>query len=233
VIGGPVPDAALAARLEAVSKAVPGITGVQVKVWVPSSLIPDDPLSKKVAELMKPEPPAAPPVVALPPATVPPVAAVKPVARAKPATRVVAPEPRPAETVTSNRGPDGLLLDPVAPTGTGFRPTPLAPGAAPLPYTTIPPPNVPAHPPEAVADATPSRPEYAPVDPPAAPPAPRSAADLDDLRADPRFAGLTVEIADGVAVIAGRAAGGRERSWALAQAVRKLPGVERVLVRQP
>jgi len=221
VIGGPVPDAALATRLEAVAKAVPGVNGVKVSVWVPASLVPDDPLSKKVAELMTPEParavpaPHPAPLLSLPPVVVP-------------APPTPSADPRSRGTVTSNKGPDGLLLDPVAPTGTGFRPTPLAPGAAPLPYATIPPPNVPVLPPQ----PTPRAPAYSPVDPPAEPPA-KGPVGLDDLRKDARFDGLKVEIADGVAVVTGRAAGGGERSWELAQAVRKLTGVERVVVRQP
>jgi hypothetical protein len=236
VIGGPVPNAALAPRLEQVAKGVPGITAARVKVWVPASLVPDDPLSRKVAELMTPPPapkPVPPPPVTpapLPPVTPKtpapvPVLAVPPaVARPKPVPPVVtAPDPRPVGTAVSNKGPVGTLLDPVAPTGTGFRPPPLAPGAAPLPYATIPPPNVPPVPPQA-------EPEYSPVDPPPAPVA-RDTSGLDALRADARFAGLKVEIRDGVAVVSGRAAGGSERSWALAQAVRKLPGVGRVIVR--
>jgi len=236
VIGGPVPNASLAPRLEQVAKGVPGITGVRVKVWVPASLVPDDPLSQKVAELMKPPPVVPPPpvVVPPPPPTLPPtpVLAVPPaVARPKPAPVVTAPDACPAETAVSNKGPVGLLLDPVAPTGTGFRPTPLAPGAAPLPYATIPPPNVPPLPPQVELELKPLAPEYTPVDPPPLPLA-REAPDLDALRGDTRFAGLKVEIRDGLAVVSGRAAGGSERSWALAQAVRKLSGVERVIVRQ-
>ena len=229
VIGGPVPDAAVAARLEAVAKVVPGIAGVKVSVWVPASLVPDDPLSKKVAELMTPEPARAVPAPhPAPLLSLPPVVVLQPV----PAPPTPAADPRPRGTVTSNKGPDGLLLDPVAPTGTGFRPTPLAPGAAPLPYATIPPPNVPVLPPQPEPEPKPRAPEYSPVDPPAEPPA-KGPVGLDDLRTDARFAGLKVEIADGVATVSGRAAGGSERSWALAQAVRKLPGVERVVVRQP
>jgi len=245
VIGGPVPNASLAPRLEQVAKGVPGITGVRVKVWVPASLVPDDPLSRKVAELMKPPPPApivptpAPPpptpVPAAPfrtPAPVPVLVLPPAVVRPEPVPKVVtAPDPHPVGSAVSNKGPVGLLLDPVAPTGTGFRPTPLAPGAAPLPYSTIPPPNVPPLPPQAEAELKPLAPDYSPVDRPPATPA-RAGNDLDALRADARFAGLKVEIRDGLAVVSGRAAGGSERSWALAQAVRKLPGVERVMVRQ-
>lgn len=234
VIGGPVPDADVIARLETVAKAVPGIASVKVSAWVPASLTPDDPLSRKVAELMKPAPAkpiGEPPLLSIPPVAVRP--AEPPQAKLTPAPTAAPPaaDPRPRGNSTSKRGPDGLLLDPVAPTGTGFRPAPLAPGAAPLPYTTIPPPNVPALPPQPAPEVKPSpQPAFAPVDPPPAPPKPAS--ELDELRRDPRFAGLKLELADGVAVISGRATGGSERVWALAQAVRKLPGVERVVVRQ-
>lgn len=218
VIGGPVSDVRLAARLEAVAKEVPGIAGVKVSVWVPRSLVPDDPLSRKVAELMKSEPVRPTPAATLPVMAMP---AAAPPAGPPPPT-----DPRPRGTTTSKKGPDGLLLDPVAPTGTGFRPPSVAPGAAPLPYETIPPPNVPPMPPRT------DPPAFSPVDVPAEPSV-KGPAGLEELRRDSRFAGLTVEIADGVAVIAGRANGGRERCWELAQAVRKLPGVTRVVVRQP
>lgn len=237
VIGGPVPNAALQPRIEHVAKSVPGISGARVKVWVPASLVPNDPLSQKVAELMNPPPVAPPPAVVVvpPPAPAPvpvPVLAVPPVVVPPPPKVVTAPPPRPAETAVANKGPAGLLLDPVAPIGTGFRPTPLAPGAAPLPYATIPPPNVPPLPPQVEPEARPLTPDYSPVDPLPVPIA-QATPDLDALRTDPRYAGLKVELRDGLAVVSGRAAGGSERSWALAQAVRKLPGVERVIVRQP
>lgn len=234
VIGGPVPDTDVITRLEAVARAVPGVASVRVSAWVPASLAPSDPLGRKVAELMKPppaEPSAEPPLLSLPPVARP--AAEPPVAKPPilpPARAPVPPsiDPRPQGSSTSKRGPDGLLLDPVAPTGTGFRPAPRAPGASALPYETIPPPNVPALPPRPEVRPEPT-PDFAPVDPP---PAPKALSALDELRRDARFTGLRLEIAGGVAVISGRAAGGSERVWALAQAVRKLPGVERVVVRQ-
>lgn len=244
VVGGPVPDADVISRIEAVAKAVPGITSVKLSAWVPSSLTPADPLSRKVAELMKPaeqpaKPTAEPPLLSLPPVarTVEP-----PPAKLTPVPTPVSPstDPRPRGNSTSNKGPGGLL-DPVGPggsvqpsgqpSGTGFRPAPLAPGAAPLPYETIPPPGVPALPPQPEGKpdvkADP-QPDFTPVDPL---PAAKPASALEELRRDPRFAGLKVEITDGVAVITGRATGGSERVWSLAQAVRKLPNVERVVVR--
>src|SRR5262249_38911947 len=97
----------------------------------------------------------------------------------------------------------GFLLDPVAPGGRPVSTLPMpSPAAA---YPTIPPPAVPT--------------------------APGSvAAGLAALRANrPRFAGLTVDLKAGAAVIAGRATRSAD-VWDFADAVRKLPGVDRVIV---
>ncbi|MBX9581323.1 MAG: hypothetical protein K2X87_13520, partial [Gemmataceae bacterium] len=48
-------------------------------------------------------------------------------------------------------------------------------------------------------------------------------------RADPRFAGLTLALADGTLVIGGTAARAAD-AWDLAQNLRTLPGVDRVAV---
>ena len=78
-------------------------------------------------------------------------------------------------------------------------------GVLPMPATTIPPPGVPT----SAAGSVPTV--------------------LAALRRDPRFAGLTIEWRSGAAVIAGRAARHAD-TWAFADALRKLPGVGRVVV---
>ncbi len=202
VVGGPVPDAALAARVETAVRKVPGLADVRVSCWVP---VADDPTFRKlVGEKLKAG--AAEPV---PPLAITPRPAPEPT----PPTLPLALAPRPAEdppptgTVTVQRiaappALSGLLLDPVAPGG--VLPMP-APAAA---YPAIP------------APAVPAVPAVGPASVPAV---------LAALRKDPRFAGLTVELKAGVAVIGGRAPHA-DAAWEFADAVRKLPGVDRVIV---
>lgn len=188
VVGGPVPDAAAAARVESAVRAVPGLADVRVECWVPAAGA--EPLRKLVADRLRDE---RPPLALDPrpaPSPAPPLLALAP----RPPE-----EPRPAGTVTVQRiaapaGLAGLLLDPVT-----------AGGVLPMPTPTIPAQAVPVAGPASV---------------PAVPAA---------LRRDPRFAGLTVEWRSGVAVIAGRAARHAD-AWAFADAVRRLPGVGRVVV---
>jgi hypothetical protein len=114
------------------------------------------------------------------------------------------PDRRPAAVVTAQRAAPPvvgfkLLLDPVASTGP---PRPVVPP----PYPTIPAPAVPTAPADPLADA------------------------VAGLKAkSPRFAGLTVTAADGVATISGRA-DDPAAAWDLAAAVRAAPGVTRVVV---
>jgi hypothetical protein len=72
---------------------------------------------------------------------------------------------------------------------------------------------------------------YPTIPAPAVPtrPADSVEAAVAELRRNPRFAGLTVAVTEGTATIAGVAARDDD-PWALAAAVRKLPGVDRVVV---
>ncbi len=192
VVGGAVPDAAAAARVEAALKAVPGLDEVRVACWVPG--VADDPLRQLVADRLRDT--DRPPLALTPRAgpEPPPVVALAP----------PAPDPpRPADTVTVQRiaapALADLLLAPVA--ANGVLPAP-APARA---YPTIPPPAVPTTPTATVPTV------------------------LAALRRDPRFGGLTVEFRPGAAVITGRAAHSAD-AWAFADAVRKRPGVGRVVV---
>lgn len=190
VVGGPVPDAAAAARVEAVVRAVPGLAEVRVECWVPAA--GEDPLRRLVADRLRGE--DRPPLALTPrpaPDPSPPLLALAP---PRP------PEgPRPTGTVTVQRiaaspALADLLLAPVA-----------AGGVLPMPTATVPPPAVPT----SAAGSLPTV--------------------LAALKRDPRFAGLTIEWRSGTAVIAGRAARDAD-AWAFAAAVRKLPGVGRVVV---
>jgi hypothetical protein len=203
VVGGPVPDAGVAARVEAAVRKVPGLTDVRVSCWVP--VADDGQLRKLVGEKLRAEP--AEPVV--PPLAIVPRPSPEPVPPTLPLTLAPRPteEPQPTGTVTVQRiaapqGLAGLLLDPVA--AGGVLPMP-APATA---YPAIP------------AAAVPVVPAVGPGSVPAV---------LAALRKDPRFAGLTVELKAGVAVIGGRAAHADD-AWEFAAAVRKLPGVERVVL---
>lgn len=112
---------------------------------------------------------------------------------------------KPDAAVTAQRIPaaNGFLLAPVGPTGAD----PQAPPAA--LYPTIPPPAVPVVPVGTLTSGG-------------------TAAGIDAARAaDPRFARLTVDLRGGTAVIAGRSVD----AWDFAAAVRKVPGVERVVVK--
>ncbi len=192
VVGGPVPDAAVADRVGAAVRAVPGLAEVRVECWVPAAS--EDPLRKLVADRLRGD--ERPPLALTP----------RPAPDPSPPLLALAPrqpeEPRPTGTVTVQRiavpsALAGLLLDPVA-----------AGGVLPMPAPTIPPPAVPASP----AAGPGSAPTV-----------------LAALKRDPRFAGLTVEMRSGSAVIAGQAARHAD-TWAFADAVRKLPGVGRVVI---
>jgi hypothetical protein len=137
VVGGPVPDAAAAARVETVVRAVPGLADVRVECWVPSA--GTDPLRKLVADRLRLD--ERPPLALTPrpaPDPEPPLLALAP----RPPE-----EPRPAATVTVQRitAPPalaGLLLAPVA-----------GDGVLPMPTPTLPPQAVPAAGPAAAPTA--------------------------------------------------------------------------------
>jgi hypothetical protein len=207
VVGGPVPDAKLAEAIEEAAKAVDGVARVKVSVWqqaAPRS----DPLAMKLDDKLNPKPPPLPsPAVTLSlPAEPPPPK----------------PDPRPKAGVTGRTAdlPDptaNVLQPPVSSAERTSRAPHVRPlGAEPPEYTPIPATNLPTEPiAEPPTNATPVR---------AAPPRESSA-----WERDPRFAGLTVEVRTGTAVIGGRAKS-KAVAWELAEQVRNWPAVERVVV---
>ena len=144
VIGGAVPSEDLLPRIRSVALEVENIRGVKVSGWIAGTDARDDPFARKVAEqlegskpvpkeLLEPLPPPVP--LSLPPLAIP---AQTPPERSQPPLRK---EPAPGNTVVRRPVPGGLFLDPVVSSN-----RPSAPGAAPLPYPTIPPPGVPTKP---------------------------------------------------------------------------------------
>jgi len=259
VIGGPISDRAFIPKIEAVARAVSGVSHVKVSLWVPAGAN-QDPLARKVAEAMaapQPKKLPPPPRPAEPPfggSTVPPLGgepAPIPVLSVPPpiplAPLPVEPQPAPvltppavvppvASPVIVHRQPGSLLLEPVAP-GTTAPGTPASvPGAAPLPYKTIPPTRVPTVPatPNGLPDIgwAPEQPPVPSLEKPQAKEAGPLAEAIADLRRrDARFAELQVEIRGAVAIIRGKAASDAV-PWEFAAQVRKQPGVERVILGQ-
>ncbi len=191
VIGGAVPSEDLLPRIRSVALGVENIRGVKVSGWIAGTDARDDPFARKVAEQLdgsKPVPqellvPLPPPVsTTLPPLAIPIQTQPPPPPRKEPVA---------GNTVVRRPVPGGLFLDPVVSSS-----RPSAPGAAPLPYTTIPPPGVPTNP---------------------------------ESREDPRFAGLTAKVSGSTATIHGRARTLSD-AWDYADAVRKWPGIDTVVV---
>jgi hypothetical protein len=214
-VGGPVPRMELAHRIEAVLKAVPGLTSVTVTVWVPAS---QDPLSRFVGKELrgttKPRVAERARITSTPPLVIVP----HPEPMADSPVRFDQLPPNPPEDpsqVTVRRipaSPGGALylLDPVGPTGAAVTPLPMPAPAAAVgrAYPTSPPTAVPASPAGLGAIAV----------------------GIDAVRsADPRFVGLTVAVRGGTATIAGTARRVAD-AWDLASAIRRVPGVERVVI---
>ena len=209
VIGGAVPSEDLLPRIRSVALDVENIRAVKVSGWIASTDRRDDPLAQKVAEQLeaskpapKPPPvPPPPPVAAPPPGGLPPLAIPAEVPPAVPMVAPVRKEPASGSTVVRRPAPAGLFLDPIV--SSAAPPTrSLAPGAAPLPYPTIPPPGVPTRP--VAADNLPEPKE-------------------------PRFAELTVKVSGSVATIAGKASRLTD-AWDYADVVQAWPGIDTVVV---
>ena len=205
VIGGAVPNEDLLPRIRSVALAVENIRGVKVSGWIAGPDKRDDPYALKIAEQMeerKPVPkellePLPPKAYALPPLAIPP--------QAQPSVPSAPPmvKEAPAGTTVVRRppAPGGLFLDPIVSSGAPPR-KPLAPGAAPLPYPTIPPPGVPTQP---VDTRKPEAPK------------------------DPRFAELTVKFSGATATITGRAVKLAD-AWDYADIVGGWTGIDTVVV---
>jgi hypothetical protein len=209
-VGGPVPRMELAGRIESVLREVPGLVAVKVTVWVPSR---QDSLSKLVGQELqgaaRNSADRAQPVAGAPPLLVLP--------RAEPESKTAIPLQDQSLTdearVTVQRIPASnlvnYLLEPVGPGGSTITPLPMPSPAEAVgrKYPTIPPTAVPAI------------------------PTGRSVSTgFEAIRAaDPRFAGLRIELRDGTATIAGTARRTAD-AWDFAAAVRRVAGVERVVI---
>jgi len=215
LVSGGVPDEATATKIETLLARVPGVTVVRVTTWV---VPPTDPMKALVgAKLAGPvtagngfERAAAPHLAVNPvlPGTVPTPPPTLPDGFGPPEARP--PEPVVAQRVESAVA--GGVLQPPIVTATGTIRTPVGIDvlADPVTYPTIRPTRVP------VAPAEP-----APAD---------VALTLLALRkSDPRYAGFTVEVRNGAAVVTGTAASAADAD-AFAAEVAKLPGVGRVTV---
>ena len=129
VVGGPVPDAATANRVETSVRAVPGLADVRVECWVPGG--GEDPLRRLVADRLRGS--DRPPLVLAPGPTPepPPVLAL---ALAPPARE----QPRPRDTVTVQRIAAPALADLLqAPVPRGGGPPPAGASAT-IPPTAVP-----------------------------------------------------------------------------------------------
>lgn len=193
VIGGEVPDMALLPKVERVARNVPGVRAVKVSGWLPSNQSKADPYSQRLAEQLSSKPVASPRLEQLGP---PPLAILS-----KPT------EPIAGGNAVSRKplAPAGLLMEPVV---AGSTKQFSAPGAAPLPYPTIPPPGVPTQPINLPAGGSP----------------------WEELRrSDLRFAGLdTLRSGRGYTVV-GQAAKLTD-AWDFAEKLQSLPGVDAVVV---
>jgi hypothetical protein len=204
IISGPVPADGLRRSVEDVAAAVPGIHQCDVTLWVTAGSR-TDPFTHMVGDRTFTKAAAGKPnTITDPPPVVLSVPSVGEAAFVEP----------PKAGRGANPDPSGLLLDPVAPPTTAQRPNGRTiPGAEPPSYPTIPPTSLPTVP---VVEPANKRADSLP-------------AATDGLRRNPRFAGLTVEVVDGVAVIGGRVSR-HEDAWAFADELRKLPTVSRVAV---
>jgi hypothetical protein len=204
VIGGEVPDLKLIPHIEKAVRGVAGVRSVKVSGWLPAGNKLDK-FGEKVAEQMVPAKPPMPETVKpLSPPVEPPPA--PPLSISAPKT---APQLKPLP-------PDAMFLDPIASTSTSK--SGVSPGAAPLPYPTIPPPGVPTQP--ILVPETGWQPVV---------PAPTRQAWEEVRKLDPRFAGMEVLRNGRAYTITGRAAKLTD-AWDFAEELQKMPGVETVVV---
>ncbi|QEL17210.1 BON domain-containing protein [Limnoglobus roseus] len=204
VVGGPVASQDEAARIRQLLRVVPGLSDAKVSAWVPAV---EDPLKQKIAERLK--------------------AREMPVASVAPVNRVAQNDPRPNGRVVVQRytpvapelPPIPLLLQPTttalallpARTDSAYSPIPAPPPPAPEgppQYPTIPSPAVPVTPKQDVATA------------------------VEVVRSgQTRFGDLTARVQYGIVTIDGAVAEA-EDAWEFATQVRKVPGVDRVVLGQ-
>jgi hypothetical protein len=204
VIGGPIPTSDHGRWAEERVRGVSGIADVKNRCFVQGR---PDPLVRAVADRLAANPrpitPELPPVVP----------GLKPVpidvASGPPTNPALAVADPPAGSPSTSLRPaaesGGFLLPPVNTTGTA----PVSGVPPPVPGTLTAAPSVPA--------VDPTRPESV-----------LNAAEYV-RRTDPRFAGLTVRLENGTLVIAGRAPRASD-AWDLSEALRRVPGIQRVVV---
>ncbi len=205
VIGGAVPDAALASTIEQTAAKVDGAARVKVSVWALSPA-QADPLTARLDDKMNPRPTPTP-VASLPTLSVP--------------TDTTYPDPRPTASVTARTVPNLLQAPVQSGERTSRAPHTRPPGAEPPEYTPIPATRLPTEPILEPPSAIPVR--------AATPREPERASEPDGWKRDPRFGQLTVDVRGGTAVIGGRARS-HTAAWELAEDVRTWPTVERVVV---
>lgn len=204
VVGGPVPTLDVRPRLEAAVSTVEGVRRVKLTVWVPAPANVD-PLVTRVGEQISPSPRRVEPK----PTSAPPVLLSVPTEGG-----------RTADTAARAKDAERLpgLSDPVVSTTTSDRrPMVAVPGSQPPPYPTIPATNLPTEPvPEGGWQSVPARPD--PFD-----------HSVAEMKRNPKYNGLRVEVSSGTAVVKGTAARHAD-AWEFAAEVRNLPGVQRVVV---
>lgn len=207
VVGGPVPDAATMQQVERVLRGVPGLTEVKVRCWV---ALREDRFGERVREAM-----------AQPPAPLPPLVYPTTPGRLQVDPRLMAWNPD-----SASRGGNGSVVAqrPSQPPLSGFLLDPVVAGAKQLT------PLIPELPMPGGADTMPNiPPQRVPVSP-VSNAAPTLEQQVGALRAsDPRFGWLTIRLDNSTATVSGRAARFAD-AWDYAAALRKIPGIDRVII---
>jgi len=236
VIGGAVPSLNVVDRVERVVRAVPGISDVKVSAWVPAAHQANDPFAQMVAREMRtgtePQRKATEPQLnesfPMPAMSLP--NPDLPAAEKRDRTTIAVPtaQSHSAAPIVVHRQPGSLLLEPVAP-GTNSTSSEMQrpPGAAPLPYKTIPPTSVPT-----VPESTNGLPDsgWSATIPAIAPQSNELVKQIEQLRrSDVEYAQLKVELREAVAIITGEVK--RDTTpWEFAHELRKLPRIQRVIL---
>ncbi len=214
VIGGPVSSSAVAKRVESVVRKIPEIKDVKNGCFV---IAGPDPLMAALAEKMGTTAPARPTSAVLPgvltgqqpPVSLPPLPIAENsalVAAAPGSNTVVVRKPVPPAG-----GGLGVLGAPVSPNASGSAPTPVSSADSSTVQVTVPG--------RLTSSGTPT------------------IATLNDIltsagnvkKVEARFANLTVELSNGILLIGGTAPKASD-AWELAEKLRQIPGVSRVVV---
>jgi len=222
LVGGAVPDEMIPRRIEDILRSLPGMKAVKVNCWVVAN---SDPYGRHV-QLELDRSSAGLPTVLYPPLALPTTPnsgfnysklmawPTTPDSSANPAEIVTQ---RPLQPTHA-----GLLLDPIATNGWKGKPPgvgkqlPSTVATAASPYPTIPPQEVPLSP-----MSEPQSDRQLDAD---------TITKIGQIRAsDPRFGWLTIHLHGEDAVISGRAWKPQD-AWDYAEALRKLPGIGRIVI---